>query len=186
LNPPPQPGPPDDGGSPPGGVSWGKAAVLLIVAVLVGILMLHAISQTPAALPVSAATTTTTTTTGHTSTSGHGTTTTSSTVPKSSVKVLAANGTNTKGAAEFFTQKLQAKGWTLETPVDTTTNVNASNVYYASGQQAAAAQVAQSLGLKESAVQPLTTSVPVQGATGVDVVVVVGPDLGTQVTTTTG
>jgi hypothetical protein len=50
-------------------------------------------------------------------------------------------------------------------------------VYYATGQQAAAAQVANAIGVKPNQVLPMTSSVPVNGATGTDVVVVIGQDL---------
>jgi hypothetical protein len=53
-------------------------------------------------------------------------------------------------------------------------------VYYAAGQQASATVIAGTLGLKPTAVQPLTTAVPVTGASGVDVVVVIGADLASQ------
>ena len=50
-------------------------------------------------------------------------------------------------------------------------------VYYAAGQQESAASIATTLGLKPTAVVPLTTAVPVTGVSGDDVVVVVGSDL---------
>ena len=50
-------------------------------------------------------------------------------------------------------------------------------MYYAAGQQAAATSIATTLGLKPTVVVPLTTSVPVAGVSGDDVVVVVGSDL---------
>ena len=99
--------------------------------------------------------------------------------------MLVANGSSTTGAAGFFTTKLSANGWGTLTATDTSTPVSGSAVYYASGQQGPATAIAASLGLKPSVVQPLTTSVPVSGTTGADVVVVVGPDLSSQVTTTT-
>ena len=57
------------------------------------------------------------------------------------------------------------------------TTVSASAVYYAQGSQASAETIATSLGLSSSAVQPLTTSVPVSSTTGASVVLVIGPDL---------
>ena len=137
---------------------------------------------------VAGATTTTaagvTTTTKGSTTKGHGhTTTTTTTPPSQAVKVLVANGSSTTGAAGFFTTKLSSAGWGTLTATDTSTPVSGSAVYYASGQQGPATAIAASLGLKPSVVQPLTTSVPVSGTTGADVVVVIGPDLSSQVTT---
>jgi LytR cell envelope-related transcriptional attenuator len=176
--------PPDEPDGPRTRVAIGRALILVVVAVVLGVVLLNVGSRPPASVsdtgPAIAGTTTTTT---HPKTAA----TTTTTVPKSQVKVLVANGTNLTGVAEYFTQKLQQQGWQTLTAVDTTSDVSTSNVYYAAGQQAAAAEIAESLGLKPSAVLPLTTSVPVQGTTGVDVVVVIGPDLGaqdTQATTT--
>lgn len=156
----------------------------MVVAIVVGILLLRATTGTPA--NGSAATATTTTTTAAGQGTGHGGTTTTTTAPPNkNVKVLVANGSSTTGAAGFFTSKLTADGWGTLTATDASTTVNASAVYYASGQQSPAETIAAELGLKPSVVQPLTTSVPVPDTTGADVVVVVGPDLSSQVTTTT-
>jgi hypothetical protein len=65
----------------------------------------------------------------------------------------------------------------MQTPVDASTTEATSSVYYAAGQQEAAAAIATTLGIKPTAVMPLTTSVPVAGASGDDVVVVIGSDL---------
>ncbi len=177
----PQVGAPDD---PPGGgdrVSLAKAFVLLAVGVVVGVVLLNVGSRAPADLGIPGVTTTTSTTTAKSST----TTTTTAPVDKSAVKVLVANGTSTNDAAGFFAQKVGALGWQTLPAVDATSNVPTTAVYYAAGQQSAAESIASSLGLKPAAVAPLTTSVPVQGTTGVDVVVVVGADLAPQVTATT-
>jgi cyanate lyase len=93
------------------------------------------------------------------------------------VTVLVANATNTSGLAAHYTTALAAGGWDMKTPGDAATTVAASAVYYAAGQQEPAAAIAAALGLKPSAVLPLTTAVPVAGASGDDVVVVVGADL---------
>ena len=83
----------------------------------------------------------------------------------------------TSGLAAHYSTQLAAQGWAMKTPTDAATTVATSAVYYAAGQQQAAAAIASSLGLKPAAVLPLTTSVPVSGASGNDVVVVVGADL---------
>jgi hypothetical protein len=107
-------------------------------------------------------------------------TTTTTTVPHSSVSVVVANATQTNGLAAHFTAVLAAQGWAMQTATDAATTETTSTVYYATGQQASAATIATTLGLKPTAVQPFTTAVPVTGASGVDVVVVVGSDLASQ------
>jgi hypothetical protein len=184
-------------------VRLGRGLVLAAIAVVLGIILLnvgnHGATPTAATsttLPVTtttvagattttapAATTTTraaTTTTARSSTStthgkDHGATTT--TAPRSSVSVLTANGTSVSGAASTFSQAISSQGWNSLTPVDTTSPVSSSTVYYAAGQEIPALQIASYLGLKPTAVAPLTTSVPVANVTGADVVVVIGPDI---------
>ena len=65
----------------------------------------------------------------------------------------------------------------MKTPTDAATTVATSAVYYAAGQQAPPQPSPPNSGLKPAAVLPLTTAVPVAGASGNDVVVVVGADL---------
>ncbi|HVX23047.1 MAG TPA: LytR C-terminal domain-containing protein [Acidimicrobiales bacterium] len=166
-----------------GQVSFPKAALLVVVAVVVGVLLLHAATSSPSHTGSGSTSATTTTTTA-----GHGTTTTTTTTipPSKDVKVLVANGSPTTGAAGYFTSKVTSAGWgTLPATDASSSSISTSAVYYASGQQAAATAIAALLGLKPSAVQPLSTSVPVTGTTGADVVVVIGSDLSSQATTTT-
>jgi hypothetical protein len=120
-----------------------------------------------------AATTTTTTRAGH----HHGGATTTSTVAHGTVSVVVANATNTTGLAAHFTTVLGGSGWNMKTPIDATTTESTSAVYYAAGMQPAASEIATSIGVKPAQVQPLTTSTPVSGVTGTDVVVVIGQDL---------
>lgn len=103
--------------------------------------------------------------------------TTTTTLPPASVKVLVANGTQQNGAAAHLTQVLQAQGWSMSTPINTASQVSATTVYFAPTKQPEAALIASELGVSSSAVQPLTVTAPVAGVTGIDVVVVIGPDL---------
>ncbi|HWE67204.1 MAG TPA: LytR C-terminal domain-containing protein [Acidimicrobiales bacterium] len=156
------------------GISPLRAFIVLVV-FLVAVAALVDVGTRPptngeAAPPASTTTTTT----------ASGSTTTTTTVPHSSVSVLVANATSTAALAAHYTTVLQAQGWALKTPVDATTKVTSSAVYYAAGQQAAAASIATTLGLEPHAVLALTTAVPVPGASGNDVVVVIGADLVTQ------
>jgi hypothetical protein len=109
---------------------------------------------------------------------GHATTTTTTTVPHSAISVQVANGTTGANVAGHYTTVIGAGGWAMKPALDATIQtITTTSVYYAAGQQEAAAAIATSLGLKPSAVLPLTTSVPVNGTAGDDVVVVIGTDL---------
>jgi hypothetical protein len=120
-----------------------------------------------------------TTTTSTTAAGGHKTapTTTTTTVPHSSVTVVVANATETNGLAGNKSTLLTGQGWAVKPAVDAATTEATSSVYYAAGQQASAAAIATELGIKPTAVLPLTAAVPVTGVSGIDVVVVVGSDL---------
>jgi hypothetical protein len=127
-----------------------------------------------------AATTTTTTVPGQATT----TTTAPAVRPSTAVKVLVANGGTVNGAAGYFTQKLKSDGWGTLTPTTATSQASSSVVYYAAGNSGPAKAIATALGLPDSDVQPLGSSTPVRSTAGADVVLVVGSDLATQVTTT--
>ena len=98
---------------------------------------------------------------------------------------MVANATSTNGLAAHYSTVIGAGGWTMKTPVDATTTEATSAVYYAAGQQQPAASIATTIGVKPAQVLPLTTSTPVNGVTGTDVVVVIGADLASTTTTTT-
>lgn len=199
------PGPANERPAQPGGgdgrirVNAARGVAVVVVAFVLGVYLLNVGSRPPVStagpptapttVPTTApsATTTTapasttttvprTTTTAH-SGAHHGTVVTTTTIPHSSVHVLVANGTTTPNQASDFSSALSGQGWNTLPPVDTTSPVAASAVYYASGQHTAALEVAQYIGVKPAGVLPLTTSVPVASTTGADVVVVIGPDL---------
>ena len=181
-----RPGHVHEGGGEAGaeGVSRVKAVVLVAAAVLLGVVLLH-VDKGSGKVAQSAGASTTPTT-GARPADTTTTTTTPPTKPSAAVKVLVANGGTVNGAATIFTSKLSKLGWGTLAPTTTTSPASASAVYYASGQQGAAAAIASTLGLQPSVVQPLSSSVPVAGATAASVVLVVGPDLAPQVTAGTG
>jgi hypothetical protein len=126
-------------------------------------------------IPLTTATTTTTAPrSGGTTTTAPATTTT---LARSATSVLVANGSQGNGLAAHYSSVLSADGWATKPPANATAQVATSAVYYAAGQQEAAAAIATELKLKPSAVLPLTAAVPVSGAAGNDVVVVIGADL---------
>jgi len=155
----------------------GRAAVLVVAAVVLGVVLLNAGNHQSSGSAATPTTTTTlpasSTTTTHAASGSRSTTT----VPRSSVHVQVANGTQKGSIAADYTQELQAQGWNMLAAEDTTTAVNASTVYYAAGQQAAAAEIASFLALPPSSVTQITSAVPVPSIAGVDVLVVAGPDL---------
>ncbi len=103
--------------------------------------------------------------------------TTSTTLPpRSRVRVQVANGTLTSGLARSYTQLLITQGW------DTLPQLNASRttktiVYFNPGFQWAAQQIANQIKVPKSAVTPLNGASPVPGASGDDVIVILGPDV---------
>lgn len=107
-------------------------------------------------------------------------TTTVASTPKSAVKVLVANGTNTNGAAAAVSSLLSGKGFSTLTPVDALTTVSASEVYAIGGATTAARLVATALGLDAARIEPSSQAVPVASSAGATVVVIVGPDLVTR------
>ena len=190
---------PDDGPQHSGGMTGSlKAArasvVLVIFVVAVAILVAVGTRSSPTkpssaqttsttAAPAGGSTTTTaaaaasSTTTPTTARHGHGATTTTTAVPHATVSVVVANATTTNGLAAHYSTVIGAGGWKMGTPIDASTSQATSTVYYAAGQQAAAQEIANTIGVKPTQVQPLTTAAPVNGVTGNDVVVVVGQDL---------
>jgi hypothetical protein len=194
--------------APSGSLSIVRAAGVIIlfvvaVAILVSVGTRPSVSSTPTTTtPTTAAaggaTTTTvagggaaastTTTVAHTTTTkaGHkGKTTTTTTAPPSATTVVVANGTSVNGLAAHYSTVISAGGWTMKTPIDAATSVPTSAVYYAAGQQQQAGSIASTIGVKPAEVLPITTATPVTGATGVDVVVVIGADLASTTTATT-
>ncbi|HEY2214133.1 MAG TPA: LytR C-terminal domain-containing protein [Acidimicrobiales bacterium] len=166
---------PDDpnGGPVPLGLSPVRAFVVLVVFVI-GVITLVSVGTRPS-LGSKAFAVTTTTTTAPSGTTKSAVTTT--TVARSAVTVVVANATSANGLAGHYTTVLAGQGWSMKPGADASTTVSTSVVYYAAGEQAAAAAIATSLGLQPTAVQPLTAQVPVPGIAGIDVVVLAGADL---------
>jgi LytR cell envelope-related transcriptional attenuator len=97
-------------------------------------------------------------------------------VTKAQVRVQVANGTSTTGLARTYTQNLMTLGWdTL--PEMNGPKVTSTVVYYNPGFRWAALEIATSINVSSSAVQPLGGLTPVPGAQADDVVVILGPDV---------
>ena len=164
---------------------------VLVTALLVG--GLHPTSST------SSATTTTSTSTTSPAASATSTptattkaapptksTTATTTITKvSKAPVLVANASGTSGVAATVTNELQVAGWNVQAPINATAKVPSSNVYYVAGQKAAATGVATTLHLAANTVLPYTTAAPVSTIGTAEILVVVGPDLVSGVSSTT-
>lgn len=73
----------------------------------------------------------------------------------------------------------------MGTATNTTAAASTTNVYYVPTMQQQGVEIASELGLNPTVVQPLTVAVPVAGTAGIDVVVVIGPDLASRAATVT-
>jgi len=163
-----------------------RAAAIVVLAVALGVILLEVGTRAPTGfkptvtVPTVSVPTTTTVPTG-----GARSTTTTTALNRASVKVLVANGSSVNGAATSYTTLLAHQGWGTLTAVTADAKVASSVVYYASGQQAAAAALSAELGLPSSAVQALSPAVPVAGTAGAAVVVLIGADIAAKVPSTT-
>src|SRR5438270_12499705 len=150
-----------------------RGAILLIVAVVMGIVLLHSGSD-PYTRAVRASS-------GRTPTVPSVPVATTVTVPlraPAEVKVLPANGTGTSGAAGRTGDKLKAAGYNVLAATNTTKQpVSSSAVYFKPGLEREARVIATLLALPDSTVQAMPTPPPVAAVRDAAVVVVVGPAL---------
>jgi hypothetical protein len=145
--------------------SLGVVLAIVVLFVAATFLMVRAVSPSTAA---SGTGTTTTTTTSSSSTS---------TIAKSRVRVQVDNGTAITSLAAHFTQILMTQDWdTL--PPGNGPHVVSTIVYFSNGYQAAAIEIASTIKVPRSAVQPLHKLTPVAGAASDDVIVILGPNSG--------
>jgi len=143
--------------------------MLLIVLAFVGAAFVMLRANPPATSSVTTTTSTTTTTTH--STVKH--------PPRARVRVQVANGTSSAGLAHTFTQRLLTLGWDGLPPLNANSKVAATIIYFNPGYLWAAREIATSIHESFSAIQPLNGLTPVAGASGDNVIVVIGPDLAT-------
>ena len=77
--------------------------------------------------------------------------------------------------AAKYTQELQTQDWDTLPPVNGPSEKK-TIIYYKPGQLKAAQEVATTIHVSQSAVQPLGTLTPVSGASGDDIIVILGKD----------
>ena len=150
-------------------------AIIIALFVLTALVVVHATNTVSA---VSAPATHTHTLGGHKQPSS----TPSSTVPQikvspSQVSLQVANGTSVSGLARTFTEQLQTLGWDTLSAINGP-HVAATEIFWRTGYTWAAAEVATQLKVPQSALRPLGNAKPVAGASGDDLVVILGPDAG--------
>jgi hypothetical protein len=150
-----------------------RGALLLAVALVLGILLLRSGGGDPYSRSVRAVSP------GSPEVSTQIPTATTVTVPlrtPADIKVLPTNGTSTAGAATNTGNRLKSAGYNVLAATNTTNQATASNVFYNPGFEREARVIAQLLGFSDATVQPMPTPPPVADTRGADVIVVVGPD----------
>lgn len=167
-------------------MALGRGIPLVALAFLIGIALLNRVDSTEPGEQVDAGSTEDTTpTTAAPVVEPEVTTTTAALRAPREVRVLAANGTDVRGAGGRIKDRLMAAGYNTLAATDTKAKVTESSVYFAAGYEREAAKVAETLGLAATAVKPLPTPPPVADLKAANVLVVVGPDLAQAGTTTT-
>ena len=186
------------GGGPPGpgpaGNAGARGALLLAVAVILGIVLLQQFDSgidtgtqvsTDTSLPGDDEETTTTRRIGLT-TVPQTTTTVARARAKGDVRVLVANGAGIRGLGASTTTHLRGLGYATLSPVDATTSVEKTAVQFAEGYEAEARELAATLSLP-AAVVARQSSPPVAAADLGDakVIVILGTDAPSLGSTTT-
>ncbi|HVL05904.1 MAG TPA: LytR C-terminal domain-containing protein [Acidimicrobiales bacterium] len=179
---------PAGGAGGPAGNAGARGALLLAVAVILGIVLLQQF-DTPSvpsgqvsatSVPDDDETTSTTRPVGLT-TVPQTTTTAGRARPKAEVKVLVANGAGVRGLGASTTNSLRERGYTdIATPTDATTSVERTAIQYVEGYEAEARELAGVLSLPATVITRLA-SPPVAAADIADakLLVILGTDVST-------
>ena len=167
--------------TPPAQGSVARGAVLVAVAVVIGVLLLRDDDAATTQVAVGSDTA------GEIDDGADGgedvdpdsTTTTPTTEAlrtPAEVKVLVANGSSVNGAAGGATDALEALGYTTATPANAE-RVTETIVYYTTGFEAEAEALAAAIGAPEGSVTPMPPVAPVDDLQLANVLVHLGPDL---------
>ena len=194
--PPPGGGPGGPGGpGAPTGNAGARGALLLAVAVILGIVLLQQFDSgngggqlatgTDTSVPSDDEETTTTRRVGLTSVPATSSTTTAARA-KGDVRVLVANGSGIRGLATNTSTALRNLGWATLSPVDATSQIEKTAIQWVEGYEAEAREIAANLSLPVTVTARLA-SPPVAAADLGDakVVVVLGQDAPTVGSSTT-
>jgi hypothetical protein len=159
-----------------------RGAIVVVVAVLLGVWILTKIDSGAAVDSGSGpAATTTVATTVATSVTAAPTTV----VDKASFTVIVANASGTSGAAKRKGDAMKADGYQLAEPVTNQTKADTTTIFFLSGYEAAAQNVAAYLNISD--IQPMPTPAPVdlgQAQVLVNLGRDIASDAANQVTTT--
>jgi hypothetical protein len=171
-------GPADGPGARPSTGSGARGAVLLALALVLGIVLLQEFDtgSVPFSQPVETDAGPTTTDLDP-SVSVLPPTTSRALRPADQVKVLPANGTNTSGLGGRTGTLLQNNGYNALAPIDASRTLDSSLVLHMPDFEPEARAIAQLLGLPASSVRLLDDSAPVPETRSADVVVIAGTDL---------
>ena len=175
------------------GASTGaRGAVLLAIAVVLGIVLLNAFDRVPSSVDVDSILeglgTSTTVEGGPADTTAPVvTSTTRAARAPGDVTVLVANGTDVRGLAGLTANARKGIGDNTLSPSDTSRPVDVTKVQFSPGFEAEGRAVATSLQLPPTAVEAATPAnpPPVADTLGANVVVVLGADVTQRATTTT-
>jgi hypothetical protein len=160
-----------------------RGAIVVVIAVLLGIWILAKIDDGAA---VDAGDGSSATTTVPTTIPTSATTPPTTAVDKASFTVIVANASGTSGAAGRKSDAMKADGYQLAEPVTNQTKSDTTTIFYLSGYEAAAQNVAASLNISD--IQPMPTPAPVdlgQAQVLVNLGRDIASDAANQVTTTT-
>ncbi|MBW3536738.1 MAG: LytR C-terminal domain-containing protein [Actinobacteria bacterium] len=168
------------------GVAAGRAALLLGVAVLLGLVLLNTTDADPVGVTTDTTVDSATDTTVSESEGEEPVDAAPLARPPGEVGVLVANATRTEGAAARITERLRVAGYMVKPPTDAPKE-DASVVHFTSGYETEAQIVAETLELPPTVVQPMPTPAPVSDLREAHVLVLVGPELAKapEATTTT-
>lgn len=173
-----QPQPP----TPSGHGSVARGAILVAIAVVIGVLLLRdddsATTQVAVGSDTAADVDPGSVDEGDEADDAETTTTTTTEPPRdpSEVKVLVANGSGVNGAAGGTTDALEALGYVTATPTNAERVPN-TIVYYTTGFEAEAQALAAAIGAPPESVTPMPAVAPVDDLQLANVLVHLGPDL---------
>ncbi len=167
------------------GMAAGRGALLLAVAVLLGVLLLSATDDGPPSVSAGPASSapepdSTTSTTDFVPTS-----TTVAARPPAEVKVLTLNGTDVRGAAGRANDVVKTGGFNVLAPGDaagSAKGATTSAVFFTPTYEQEASAVASTLGVPSTSVRAVPTPPPAADLRGANVVVLVGTDVAARLT----
>lgn len=167
--------------TPPGQGSVARGAILVAVALVIGVLLLRDDDSATTQVAVGSDTAGEIDDTepedgGEEDADATTTTTTEAPRPAAEVKVLVANGSGVNGAAGGTTDALEALGYVTGTPANAE-RVPTTVVYFTTGFEAEATALAEAIGAAEDAVTPMPAVAPVDDLQLANVLVHLGPDL---------